>query len=282
MPQFGGTRGTGVPLQTVATTPPYLPSAGGQYRYTQDLLALEAIPSQPLAQGFGVLPTGKWNPYFSCHADQVFANYLRRGLAQGFKIGFDRSHPLGRSEDNYVSATRRPTHVIKYIEGEAAAGQLRLVHPSTKVHTSPVGLVPKDHMPDRFRLIINLSAPEGASVNDGIADSLTSLQYSHVADAVVLIKSAGAGALMAKLDLKSAYRHIPVHPDDQALLAVRWPLLTLPYHLVSAQHQESLQHWQMGWLGVWLVRASLVSFIIWMIFSFVPQLCPRNAIVLCH
>ena len=224
-PNLGGLEGTGVPLQTVATTLLYLPSAGGQYRYTQDLLALEAIPSQPLSHGFsvaGVLPTGKWNPYLSCHPDQVFANYLRRGLAQGFKIGFDRSHPLGRSEDNYVSATRRPTHVIKYIEGEAAAGRLRLVHSSTRFHTSPLGLVPKDHMPDRFHLIINLSTPDGASVNDRIADSLTSLQYSHAADAVELIKLAGAGALMVKLNLKSAYHHILVHPDDQALLAVRW------------------------------------------------------------
>ena len=238
----GGLEGTGVPLQTVATTPLYLSSAGGHYRYTQDLLALEAIPSQPLAHGFsmaGVLPTGKWNPYLSCHPDQVFAKYLRRGLAQGFKIGFDCSHPLGQSEDNYVSATRRPTH---YIEGEVAAGRLRLVHPSTKVHTSPVGLVPKDHMPDRFRLIINLSAPEGASVNDGIADSLTSLQYSHVADAVVLIKSAGAGALMAKLDLKSAYCHVPVHSDDQALLAVRCQGHTI-WSLLSTKNLYSIGRW---------------------------------------
>lgn len=27
---------------------------------------------------------------------------------------------------------------------------------------------------------------------------------------------------MAKLDLKSAYRQVPVHPDDQGLLAVKW------------------------------------------------------------
>ena len=27
---------------------------------------------------------------------------------------------------------------------------------------------------------------------------------------------------MAKLDLKAAYRHVPVHPDDQSLLAIRW------------------------------------------------------------
>ena len=27
---------------------------------------------------------------------------------------------------------------------------------------------------------------------------------------------------MAKLDLEAAYRHVPVHPDDQGLLAVKW------------------------------------------------------------
>ena len=33
---------------------------------------------------------------------------------------------------------------------------------------------------------------------------------------------AGQGAFMAKLDLEAAYRHVPVHPDDQGLLAVKW------------------------------------------------------------
>ena len=32
----------------------------------------------------------------------------------------------------------------------------------------------------------------------------------------------GRGALMAKLDLKSAYRHILVHPGDKWLLGVDW------------------------------------------------------------
>ena len=45
--------GTGVPSQTIATTPLYLPFAG-RYRYTHDLLPLEAIPSQPLSHGFSV------------------------------------------------------------------------------------------------------------------------------------------------------------------------------------------------------------------------------------
>ena len=44
---------------------------------------------------------------------------------------------------------------------------------------------------------------------------------------------------MAKLDLKAAYRHVPVHPDDQSLLAIRWGGATyldtaLPFGLSSA------------------------------------------------
>ena len=43
-----------------------------------------------------------------------------------------------------------------------------------------------------------------------------------VDDAVWLVCEAGQGAFMEKLDLEAAYRHVPVHPDDQGLLAVKW------------------------------------------------------------
>ena len=44
---------------------------------------------------------------------------------------------------------------------------------------------------------------------------------------------------MAKFDLKAAYRHVPVHPDDQSLLTIRWGVTTfldtaLPFGLCSA------------------------------------------------
>ena len=35
-------------------------------------------------------------------------------------------------------------------------------------------------------------------------------------------QSVGKGALMAKVDIQSAYRLVPVHPSDQLLLGVRW------------------------------------------------------------
>ena len=96
-------------------------------------------------------------------------------------------------------------------------------------------MVPKDHKPGKFRLIIDLSTPMGGSVNEGIDPNLT---YPRVEDAVRLIKAAGLGASMAKLDLMAAYRHVPVHPDDQSLLAIRWGGTTylytaLPFSLCS-------------------------------------------------
>ena len=36
------------------------------------------------------------------------------------------------------------------------------------------------------------------------------------------ILSLGRGALMAKVDVKQAYRVVPVHPDDRCLLGVHW------------------------------------------------------------
>ena len=43
-----------------------------------------------------------------------------------------------------------------------------------------------------------------------------------VADAVEVIVERGRGTLLAKVDIKSAYRIIPVHPEDHQLLGMLW------------------------------------------------------------
>ena len=55
------------------------------------------------------------------------------------------------------------------------------------MHCSPFGVIPKKHKPGKWRLIIDLSAPEGSSVNDGIAKELCSLAYTSVDEVVVCI-----------------------------------------------------------------------------------------------
>lgn len=49
----------------------------------------------------------------------------------------------------------------------------------------------------------------------------------------------GKGSLMAKMDIESAFRIVPVHPDDRPLLDMKWDDqlyidLTLPFDLRSA------------------------------------------------
>ena len=74
----------------------------------------------------------------------------------------------------------------------------------------------------RWRLILELSAPLGASINTGISRELSSIRYARVEHAVRALVRLGRGALMAEVDLKSAYRVVPVHPDDHHLLGMAW------------------------------------------------------------
>lgn len=89
------------------------------------------------------------------------------------------------------------------------------------MHTSPLGLVPKPHT-DKWRLIFDLSSPWDHSVNDGIALAHCSLQYASVDNAIDIIRQLGRGTQLLKVDLANAYRIVPVHPDDQPLLGMRW------------------------------------------------------------
>ena len=75
---------------------------------------------------------------------------------------------------------------------------------------------------NKWRLIVNLSAPAGASVNDGICLETCSLSYASVDDAVAIIQHLGRGAELVKMDFKDAYRVVPVHPQDHRLLGIWW------------------------------------------------------------
>ena len=56
--------------------------------------------------------------------------------------------------------------------------------PMVVVHCSPFGVIPKKNRINKWRLILDLSAPEGASVNDGFSKDLASLAYPSVDNVV--------------------------------------------------------------------------------------------------
>ena len=91
----------------------------------------------------------------------------------------------------------------------------------------------------KWRLIVDLSSPDRMSVNDGIDPALCSLKYTRVEQVAEKVFKLGPGAQLAKIDVKSAYRIVPVHPDDRPLLGMLWQNrlyidASLPFGLRSA------------------------------------------------
>ena len=88
----------------------------------------------------------------------------------------------------------------------------------------------------KFRLIVNLSFRSGHSINDAISPAHSSFRYVTVRQVTELIPQ---GSSLAKIDLKAAFRRVPVHPADQHYLGISWRDRTLcdralPFGLRSA------------------------------------------------
>ncbi len=71
---------------------------------------------------------------------------------------------------------RQNAELVNKLE-EIRAGRLLAPLPSSAAalcHTSPIGLIPKPNRAGEWRLMVNLSAPAGASVNEAINPDLCS------------------------------------------------------------------------------------------------------------
>ena len=207
-----------------------------------------------------------WSTALAPHPDRAFADYIVRGLNEGFRIGYKRGTPLRSAKTNMLSASQQPGVVDDYLSKELSLG--RFIGPLTAeaipsdTHLSRFGVIPKGHNSGKWRLITDLSFPHGQSVNDGIDPALCSLSYTSVET---------VATLLAKVDIESASRLIPVHPDDRTLLGVQWqgrvyidPML--PFGLRSAPKifnavADALQ-WYLRLKGIPHIEHYLDDFII--------------------
>ena len=126
---------------------------------------------------------------------------------------------LRSSRNSMQTAYERPDVIRNYLAKECSEGRVMgPLDPASYpfVHTSRFGVIPKGSS-GKWRLIVDMSAPEGASVNDGVRKQLSSLSCVGISDAAEGIWQLGAGALLAKIDVKSAYRNVLIHPDDRWL-----------------------------------------------------------------
>ncbi len=135
---------------------------------------------------------------------------------------------------NHPTAKANPMVVLQKLNKEVDSGHMAgpfLTSPVDNIVTNPLGLIPKTNeqglnlpslFPDQessYRMITDLKK---SGVNQGIPEEFTKVQYSKFDQAVQLCIDERAGCYMAKLDIKSAYRNVPVHPDDRHLICCKF------------------------------------------------------------
>ncbi len=148
--------------------------------------------------------------------DSDLRTFLVDGFRYGFRIKFDGASDC-RAVKNSVIAQNNPVVLDQFVQKEMSLNRLYGPYntlPFVQCHVSPVSLREKSDK-GQYRMIHDLSYPyDGkSSVNDGISFLDATVQYASVQDAITVVKQLGVGTVMAKADIKSAFRLIPIHPE---------------------------------------------------------------------
>ena len=156
------------------------------------------------------------------HPDQPLVEYIVDGLRFGFDIGFKGAFSPTFPR-NHKSADENKSLVQDAVNREISRGHTAgpFPHPPfPQTHCSPIGAAPKDD--GTVRLIMDLSQPHGSSINDDISKDDFPCEYTKFDDATDLLMEAGRDSFLCKLDIKHAYRLLPVRPDQWHHLCYHW------------------------------------------------------------
>ena len=162
-----------------------------------------------------------WKKHLGDYTDYNVVDFL----AFGWPINCNRGAPLQSTFTNHPSAAQHPDDIKHYVSTElsfqALAGPFK-GPPVRGFHISPLMTRPKKDS-DRRRVIVDLSWPDGASVNDGIRvdtyiDGPAEITLPTVDYMENRLLRLGRGAFLYKTDLARGYRQLRVDPGD-------WPCL---------------------------------------------------------
>ena len=192
----------------------------------------------------------------SHYPDKMKVDFVIAGLNYGYRVGFNASLvSLQAASGNMPSALLQPSVTDDYLRNELDKGRIAgpfKTPPLPNLHVSRFGMIPKKHQPGKWRLILDLSSPRGASVNDGIPKEEFSVQYMKVDAIINGIMTCGHGTLMAKFVVESAYCNVAVHSADRRLLGMKWrdcSLLILLFHLACSRFLTYLRQLLIWWSG---------------------------------
>jgi hypothetical protein len=188
----------------------------------------------------GSLKGPAWANHLCSHPNQKWVACVVDGIRNGVRVGYTGPRNERLRCVNLPSARACPEVIDADLAKEASMGRI-VGHfdtpPIQNLICSPVGSVAKKNTEKRRR-IHHLSWPRnGSSVNRFIEDQDCS--YETFDDAIRMVLTMGKGCYLSKVDIKAAFRCIPVHPDDWHLLGMWWRNkywvdLRLPFGLKSS------------------------------------------------
>ena len=156
------------------------------------------------------------------YPDKGFVGQLLHNITLGCCIGFEGPH-YAHTAKHLPTAHTHADIITSALAKECSAGRMAGPYsqqPVPNLRCSGLGVVPKKD--GGWRVIYHLSAPHGSSINDHINPSRFPLHYRTIDAAISIINRLGPGTLMGKLDLRNAFRLIPVRKEDWHLLGIHW------------------------------------------------------------
>ena len=111
-------------------------------------------------------------------------------------------------------------YLLRELKHGAIVGPFKAL-PSPSLHINRYGLIFNSEQ-NQWMMIIDLSFPAGTSVNDFIPDVEVTVKYALIDVTIGFIINCGRGALMAKFDIKSVYRILPIHLSERFLFGMLW------------------------------------------------------------
>ena len=157
-----------------------------------------------------------WDAYLHDYWDKQLPLLVRFG----FLLDYNRDGVLKSQEENYTAAKLFPEDIKAYLDEEISHGAILGPLPSRPVHNLhvfPMMTRDKANAPHR-RVIIDLSFPQGRSVNSGVLKDIYLktpfiLKLPTIDNITQQVKALGRGCKLYKVNISRAFQLDPLEYD---------------------------------------------------------------------
>ena len=145
---------------------------------------------------------------------------LEKGATIGCTGDFRLASKSKNSPDTYRFGPQVSDAVATWVVKGFAYGPVEgdKVPPGAKIS----GIMVREKPDNSVRIILNLSAPKGRSVNDGIDAAMFPAVMSSTDAWLAVLNKAGKNCWITKIDFADAYKHVAVCEEDTDLQWFEW------------------------------------------------------------